>query len=90
MSVSANQAVVALHEARLRDEQKRVTKDLDRSVAERTKELSTANAALEREVAERRRVQDVLRETALDARAAIDGIPGLAATWSLKKTNLSR
>src|SRR5450631_433902 len=39
LSVAANQAVIGLQEARLLSEQKRVASELDRRVAERTKEL---------------------------------------------------
>src|ERR1700682_4599791 len=40
LSVAANQAVIGLQEARLLSEQKRVASELDRRVAERTKELA--------------------------------------------------
>src|SRR5258707_11509787 len=42
LSVAANQAVIGLQEARLLSEQKRVASELDRRVAERTKELEEA------------------------------------------------
>ncbi len=40
LSVAANQAVIGLQEARLLSEQKRVARELERRVAERTKELA--------------------------------------------------
>src|SRR3984957_7420893 len=40
LSVAANQAVMGLQEARLLSEQRRVARELDRRVAERTKELA--------------------------------------------------
>src|SRR5216684_2082234 len=40
LSVAANQAVIGLQEARLLNEQKRVASELERRVAERTKELA--------------------------------------------------
>ena len=40
LSVAANQAVIGLQEARLLSEQRRVARELDRRVAERTKELA--------------------------------------------------
>src|ERR1700676_2745819 len=46
LSVAANQAVIGLQEARLLSEQKRVASDLDRRVAERTKELAETEEAL--------------------------------------------
>jgi PAS domain S-box-containing protein len=42
LSVAANQAVIGLQEARLLSEQKHVASELDRRVAERTKELAEA------------------------------------------------
>lgn len=62
LSVAANQAAVGLQEARLLNEQKRVAKELDQRVTERTRELALANAALTKENAERRRVEEKLRE----------------------------
>jgi PAS domain S-box-containing protein len=51
LSVAANEAAIALQEARLRSEQKRVASDLDRRVAQRTAELARANEALHLQVA---------------------------------------
>jgi PAS domain S-box-containing protein len=82
LNVSANEVALAIRESRLRDEQKRIAEHLDRSVAQRTRELTAANAALEREVAERQRIEEALQESAFRARAAIDGIPGLVAILS--------
>jgi PAS domain S-box-containing protein len=53
INVAANQAAMALKEARLLSELKAVAEELDRRVAQRTTELSSANEALRREVAER-------------------------------------
>lgn len=39
LRVAANQAVISLHEVRLRDEQKRLAEELDQRVAQRTREL---------------------------------------------------
>src|SRR5277367_6415103 len=52
LSVAANQAAIGLQEARLLSEQKRLANDLDQQVAQRTRELATANDALKREIAE--------------------------------------
>jgi PAS domain S-box-containing protein len=51
LSVAANQASIALREARLLSEQKRVAADLDRRVAQRTAELAAANQELQLQVA---------------------------------------
>ena len=42
LNVAANQACIALQEARLRSQQKRIADDLDRQVAQRTVELAAA------------------------------------------------
>ena len=50
LRVAANQAVIALHEARLRSEQKRLADELDQRVAQRTRELAAANQQLQLQV----------------------------------------
>ncbi len=50
LSVAANQAAIALREASLLEEQKRLATDLDRRVAQRTKELAESNQELELQV----------------------------------------
>jgi PAS domain S-box-containing protein len=60
LSVAANQAALALQEARLLEAQRRIANDLDRRVAQRTAELVQANEALQHEVAERRRTEDAI------------------------------
>src|SRR6266850_7106343 len=55
LNVAANQAAIGLQEARLLSEQKRVAKELDQRVAQRTRELAAANEELEKEIAERKR-----------------------------------
>jgi PAS domain S-box-containing protein len=79
LNVAANQAAIALHEGRLLVEQKRVATDLDRRVAQRTRELAEANDALQREIAERRRAEEALRESERSLRSVVDGVPGLVA-----------
>jgi len=51
LSMAANEAGIALQEARLRSEQKHVASELDRRVAQRTAELAQANEALHLQVA---------------------------------------
>ena len=53
LSVAANQAAIGLHEARLLSEQRRIAKELDTRVAQRTDELAAANEEL-------RRITDVI------------------------------
>ncbi len=50
LGVAANQAVIALHEARLRNAQKRLGEELDQRVAQRTRELAAANQQLQLQV----------------------------------------
>ena len=57
-------------------------KDLDEHVARRTSELTAANEALKREVAERRRAEEALREAERESRLIVDNIPGLVALLS--------
>src|SRR6266550_5412975 len=64
LNLAANQAVIGLQEARLLGEQKRVAEELDQSVAQRTSQLLAANKELEKEIAERKRTEGVLREQA--------------------------
>jgi PAS domain S-box-containing protein len=54
LNVAANQAAIGLQEARLLVDEKRIASELDQRVAERTRELITANDELKRQVAERR------------------------------------
>ena len=62
LSVAANQATIGLQEARFRSQQKRIADELEQRVAQRTAELAAANQELQRELAERRQVEDRLRE----------------------------
>src|SRR4029077_16987323 len=64
LNLASNQAVIGLQEARLLSEQKRVAEELDQSVAQRTSQLLAANEELEKEIAERKRTEGVLREQA--------------------------
>ena len=77
--MAANQAAIGLQEARLRGEQKRVARELDQRVEQRTRELAQANEELKMEIAERRRAEDALREGERESRLIVDTIPGLVA-----------
>jgi PAS domain S-box-containing protein len=82
LDVAANQAAIGLQQARLLGEQKRLAEALDERVARRTSELAAANAALKTEVAERRRVEEALRESERESRLIVDSIPGMVAVLS--------
>jgi PAS domain S-box-containing protein len=62
LSVAANQASIGLQEAGLLSKQRRLANELDRRVAQRTRELAVANEALTREIAERKLVEERLRQ----------------------------
>jgi len=63
LNVAANQASIGLQEAWLRGEQKRVASELDQRVAQRTTELAAANEELRKEIANRKHVQEDLRNS---------------------------
>lgn len=75
LSVAANQAAIGLQEARLLSEQKRVARELDQRVAQRTGELAAANEGLKSEIIERRRVEEKLRQDERELRGIVDAIP---------------
>ena len=75
LNVAANQAAIGLQEARLLSEQKRVAKELDQRVAQRTRELAAANEELKKEITERRRAEEKLRQDEKELRRIIDAIP---------------
>ena len=63
LGVATNQGAMGLQEARLLSEQKRLSSELDRRVAERTRDLARANEKLRAEISERRRVEEQLRRS---------------------------
>ncbi len=68
MRVAANQLAIMLQQAQLLDEQRRIARELDQRVAEKTHELAAANAQL--------------KEKESEARLIVDNIPGLIALMS--------
>jgi PAS domain S-box-containing protein len=82
LSVAANQAAIGLQQALLLSEQRRVAGELNERVAQRTSELAAANEALKKEVAERERAEEALRESERDSRLIVDSIPGLVAVFT--------
>ena len=77
LRVAANQAAIELQEARLLSEQKRVARELDQRVAQRTRELAAANEELKTEITERRRAEEKLRQDEQELRRITDAIPHL-------------
>jgi PAS domain S-box-containing protein len=82
LSVAANQAVIALQEARLLSEQKRAARELDQKVEQRTGELAAANEELRKEITERTRVEEALRAAERSFREIVDRIPGFVCTMT--------
>src|SRR3989442_7075816 len=61
-------------------EQKRIAKELDQRVAERTRELAEANEALKQElVVERQRTEAARRASDQDSRVIVGSMPGMVA-----------
>jgi formate hydrogenlyase transcriptional activator len=60
LGLAANEAAIALQEARLMSEQERVANELDQRVAQRTRELAAANEDLKSELAQRKRAESLL------------------------------
>ncbi len=79
LDVAANQVAIGLQQAHLLHEQKRIARELDSRVAQRTNELASANAELAKEVAERRRAEEALRESEHSTRLIVNSIPGLVS-----------
>ena len=79
LSVAANQASIGLREARLLTDQRQIAGELERGVAERTAGLAAANEELRKEIADRRRAEEALRDSEQGFRLIVDGIAGLVA-----------
>jgi formate hydrogenlyase transcriptional activator len=75
--VTANQAAVGLQEARRLGEQRRVAHELDQQVAQRTRELVAANEELKKEITDRKRAEEKLRQDERELRRITDVIPQL-------------
>jgi AraC-like DNA-binding protein len=85
LGVAANQAVIGLQQAQLQIEQTRVSQELDRKVRQRTKELGTANAELERALKQIDTLRDDLQRENLLLREQAAGARGGLAPWQLKR-----
>jgi PAS domain S-box-containing protein len=75
LSVAASQVTMALQDARLFNEQRRLADELDRQVAQRTRELAAANEELKQEFAEHKRSEArkaAILDSALDCIVTID------------------
>ena len=79
LDVAASQAALGLQQTRFLSDQRRVTKQLEARVAQRTSELAAANERLERQVRERRRTEEAIDERERESRLIMDTIPGMVA-----------
>ena len=77
LQVATNQAAMGLQEAYQASRSIRATEELEERVAARTAELTAANEALTREVGERRRAEERIREKERELRLLVDFVPQL-------------
>ncbi|MDY7076746.1 MAG: GAF domain-containing protein [Chloroflexota bacterium] len=80
LTVLAAQATVAIENARLVGALQEARDDLERRVEERTAELSTANTALMKQIAERQRAEEVLRQYTAELEARNEELDAFAHT----------
>jgi C4-dicarboxylate-specific signal transduction histidine kinase len=64
--VAANQAAIGLQEARLLSDQRRVAEQVEQQVGERTRQLTSVNDELRKEIIERKRAEESLRQAQTD------------------------
>jgi PAS domain S-box-containing protein len=82
LRVAANQAALGLQQSAVLVRQRRIASELDERVAQRTAKLAAANEELRKEVAERKRTEEALRDKQQSFRLIVDGIAGLVAIMS--------
>jgi formate hydrogenlyase transcriptional activator len=75
LQVAANQAAIGLQEARYLRQQRRATEELEQRVVERTSELASVNEELRKEILERTRAEDRIRQSERDFRQILDFAP---------------
>jgi len=88
LRVASNQALMRLQEVRLLSEEKRASRELDQVVEQRTRELGAANDELRREIAERKIVEEKLRQDERELRRITDAIPQAIAVLDPQGTIL--
>jgi signal transduction histidine kinase len=80
LTVLAAQATVAIENARLVEALQEAHDDLEGRVEERTAELSMANTALKKEIAERKRAEETLHQHTLELEARNEELDAFAHT----------
>src|SRR6266446_6155791 len=66
LGVATNQAAIGLQEARLLSDQRRVAEKVEQQVGERTRQLTSVNDELRKEIIERKRAEESLRRAQAD------------------------
>src|SRR5882757_5063946 len=66
LDVATNQAAIGLQEARLLSDQRRVAEQVEQQVVERTRQLTSVNDELRKEIIERKRADEALRQAQAD------------------------
>ncbi len=77
-----SEALLGLQRALLPSEQKRVAAESDERSAHGTDELATADEVSKKEVAERERAEEALRDSEHESRLMVESIPGLLAVFT--------
>jgi PAS domain S-box-containing protein len=80
LRVAATQTSIALQDARHRGQRRRFTDELAKRVAQRTAELAATNEKLRVELADRKLVENTLRDSDSSSRLIINTLP--ATAWS--------
>jgi C4-dicarboxylate-specific signal transduction histidine kinase len=89
LRAAANQATIGLQEASALLSQRRAAKDLERRVAERTRELTTLNAALQSEIAARKRIEAERRRAEEALRKAQEALAHVTRVMSMGELTAS-
>lgn len=76
----ADQAALAIHNARLHEQIQQYSVQLEQRVASRTNELQMANQQLRNEIRERKRVEEALRASETKLRLILDQMPAIVWT----------
>lgn len=89
VGVAANQALIGVQQAQLLSQQTHIGQELERKVAQRTKELRTANMELARALKEVDRLRNELQRENLALREEAARAHGGLAPWQLRRAEIS-
>ncbi len=88
LQVAVNQAAIGLQEARYLRQQRRAAEELEQRVVERTAELASVNEELRKEIIERTRAEDRIRESERELRQILDLAPQQLAVFGPDRTRV--